>query len=116
MLGVPVQPHSRLTSGVFVPLQNPPGSAPARELESHEKTRFVEPLAIDNFPLHGGPLVNGGHLYLISGLPTMRGANAHAAGTEIIGVGFSFDFNTPGLDSREPHHHHDGESFFGSAG
>lgn len=86
------------------------------KLEPHKKARFVKLLAVNDFSLHGRPLVDGSNLYLIAWLPAMGGTDANALGTEIIGIGLFFDFARLRRQSQEPNHHHDREPFFRPAG
>lgn len=101
---------------VVVPLQDAPGCAPTVKLEPYKKTGFVKLLAVDDFSLHRGPLVDGCNFEQISRLPTMGGADANALGTEVVGVGFFFDFAHLSHEGREADYHHDRQSLFRSSG
>src|SRR5262249_40850979 len=86
------------------------------KLEPHKKAGLVESLAVDHFALHGRSLVDGGDFDLISWLPVMRGADTNTLGTEIISVGFFFDFAAIRRDCGKAHHDHDREPLFRSSG
>lgn len=101
---------------VVVPLQDAPGGAPIVKLKSNKEAGLVELLAVDDFSLHGRPLVDRSNFDLVAGLPTMRRTDANALGTEIIGVGLLFDFAGFRRKSRQADHHHDGEPLFRSSG
>jgi hypothetical protein len=62
------------------------------KLEADKKAGLVKLLAVDDFSLHGRPLVNRSNLDQVPGLPTMGGADTNASGTKVIGVRFFFDF------------------------
>ena len=87
----PVNPKTPLRESnlyAVIPFETNPGDLALRKLETNEKMRVVQLMAINYFPAHGTFFVHRSNLGPFPRMPKARGLDTHAMRTEIIGIRF----------------------------